>query len=235
MLNITPKTQNPNFNGTFLINYRKALPGTKTKLEEVVGKNGKLIFENYAGNPNNILYVLKNSKDYDVAHFVKRNELTFKYLPGIDTRLRFETEDEAKRYIKNNKPQIIETLKDMLTFVEENRLKNRAKKDSNVSYVDKILKAINLDIKGSKTRNASGVTTICDKENEGLVLISPQSKFNINYVYVDPPNKYEDAKRYAIDADGNILATFNTPDGIKTFNEKFKKAINHHLHIPEKK
>ena len=87
-----------------------------------------------------------------------------------------------------------------------------------------------INVQGQKQKDSKGVVTIKDKANDGLVKISPQSKFGISYVYVKPSNKYDPIMRYAIDSEGNKLATFQTPEGIKKFSENFNKAIRHHLH-----
>jgi len=45
------------------------------------------------------------------------------------------------------------------------------------------------------------------------------------FVMVNPKNDYDPIKRYAFDDKGNLLKTFEPPNGIKLFNDKFKDAI----------
>lgn len=220
-----------NFKGTFLVNYKNTLPGMRKALEEKAGKHGKIIFENFEGK-DSVLYVLRNSKDYDVANFIKKNELRFKYMPEIDTKLQFESDapEKVEEYISKYKPKVIRKISEMIDFVTNNRQKNKAIKDSHISFYDKILTNLKINIVGQKQKNSKGIMTIKDDKG-GFVCISPKSKNGFSYVYSKPSNSYDDIMRYAIDENGNVVRTFQDPDAITKFSENFNKAVKHHLHL----
>ena len=113
------KINNINFKGSFLINYKNVPVGTRKNLETVIGKNGKVVFDNFANKKESVMYVLRNSKDKAVADFVEQNKLDFKYYPEINTQFRFDSDDESTlvNYIKNNKPKIISNLNDLLPLI----------------------------------------------------------------------------------------------------------------------
>ena len=76
---------NINFQGGFLINYKSAVKGTQELLENRIG-HGKQIFRNWNGDGNSVFYVMKDSKDYNIAQFVKTNELKFQYYPELSLK-----------------------------------------------------------------------------------------------------------------------------------------------------
>ncbi len=219
-----------NFRGAFILNFSKFGPEMREGFEKTVGGNGRIIMENF-GRKDNILYVLKNSKDYNAANYIKANGMRFKYMPEIDTKLRFDSyhPEGAEEYIAKNKPRVITKTRELMDFIAGNRTKNKAVKNSHKNIYDKICEKLMINVQGTKQKDSRGVMTIKDKTADGLVKISPQSKYGISYVYVKPSNKYDPIMRYAVDTEGNKLAVFQTPEGIKKFSENFNKAIRHHL------
>ena len=63
-----------------------------------------------------------------------------------------------------------------------------------------------------------------DNLTQEKIFISPRTKLGTRFVYKVPNKEYESIKRYAFDENGNILKTFDGPNGIKTFNEQFRKT-----------
>ncbi len=230
-MNNNVSSVNPNFHGAFILNFSKLGSGMREGFEKAVGGNGRIIMEDF-GRKDRILYVLKNSKDYNAANFIKSNGMRFKYMPEVDTKLRFDSyhPEEAEKYIAQNRPRVITKMRELMDFISTNRTKNKTVKNSHKNIYDRICENLMINVQGQKQKDSKGVVTIKDKANDGLVKISPQSKFGISYVYVKPSNKYDPIMRYAIDSEGNKLATFQTPEGIKKFSENFNKAIRHHLH-----
>lgn len=222
----------PNFKGSFIINYKNTPSNMRQELEKNFNKKGKIIFENFEGD-NTVLYVLRDTKDYHVANFINKNQLKFKYMPDISSKLQFENSqpDVVSDYIKQTKPKVIKKISELMTFVQANREKNKAIKDSHLSLYQKALLnlKINTNIKGKK--NAKGIYIIKDTKNDGIICFSPKSKNGISYIYVKPSNSYDEIMRYSIDEKGNILRTYQTPEGIKVFSEKFNQTIKHHLHL----
>ncbi|MBQ4115282.1 hypothetical protein IJD34_07760 [bacterium] len=221
---------NQNFKGGFLINYKNAPKNMCAMFNEATGKNKKQIFENFNGDKNLVFYVMKHSRDYDAVDFICKNNLKFEYYPQMDTMLRFDLDkpSEVVDYISLNESQKISKFDELKQFVEKFRVKCRAKyadKPRKEDLSEKILKGLKIEIDGVKTKNNKGIITIKDEKNNGLVVISPKSKFGISYVFHKPSNKYEHERRYAVNESGELLATFNTPDGIKKFKECFNKTI----------
>lgn len=70
-----------------------------------------------------------------------------------------------------------------------------------------------------------GAHVIKDKEFARKVIISPLSNSKVHYVSVVPDSANEEIKRYAFDTRGNIVSTYQTPDGIRTFNKAFNDTL----------
>ena len=220
------------FKGTFLIDYKKTLPNMREEMENTVAKHGRIIFDNYAGD-NTVLYVMKDSKDYATANFIKRNELKFKYYPEMSTKLQFENSQPeiVKDYIKTNKPKVINKMSELMEYINKNRNRNKAIPNSHLGLYKQILKKLDIEIDGIKHKDAKGVTTISNKKDDEFVYFSPKSKNGVTYVYAKLNKVISPIRRYAVDEQGNILHTYKSVDAIIKFKEKFNEAIKHHLQI----
>lgn len=68
--------------------------------EHAIGKHKRLVFDVFGGKKDTTLYVLKDSKDYDAAMFLKTNNKRFKYMPDINKIVRFEYLEDAEKFTK---------------------------------------------------------------------------------------------------------------------------------------
>ena len=227
-------TQNNNksqqFGGSFLINYKKAILGMREAFESAVGKPKVQVFDSFNGKENQVMYVMKNSKDYDAATFIQKNELNFKYYPEVSTKLQFELDkpQDIVAYIKSTKPKLIQKHHELAEFISKCRENCRQVKDSHLSLVDKILGSLHIDKNsGEKIKKSNAVTIFTDKETGKKVFVSPKNHHGTSFVLVNPNNSYEDVSRYAFDDRGNLLRSFEPPNGLKIFMEKFNEAIKH--------
>lgn len=221
-------SSNINFNGAFKIDFNKTLTGTRKYLEKSIsGTKGVTVYDDF-GSPNNTLYILRNSKDYDFAQFIKKNELKFEYIPEIDTTTK-QSKKELLSAIEEKKVTIIDKISTMIDFVTNNRIGIQAKKPT-VKTHEKLLKNIFHNLKDKKAKNSQGIVTLEDKTTGEMMKISPKSKFGITYIYHKPALKNEAIERFAVDDEGNILASFNSPSSIIKFGENFNNAVKHHLH-----
>ena len=221
---------NISFTGSYLINYKNTPKTVRECFEKAIGKNKRQIFDSFEGKKDQVLYVMKNSKDYDAAQVVKKHYLNFKYMPKLNTKLRFDTDkpEEVINYIKENKLLKITKFDELNKYINNYRIRCRAKyKDTppRKDLADSIMDALKINLNGVKTRDAKGITTIKDKANNGLVVMSPKGKLGVTYVFYKPANKYESESRYAVSETGEILAKYSTPDGIKKFKENFAKTL----------
>ena len=224
---------NVSFGGTFVINYRKAIPGMREGFENAIGKHKRIIFDGYNGKKDTVLYVLKNSKDYDAATFLKTNNKRFKYMPDIDTKARFDTLEEAEKYISENNPTVISKIKDLMNYVSENRIKQKAIYRRPINqYIFKRFGITNDEV--TKTNDSRGIVLYRDKKTgKARVQLSPFNENGTCFVRVKDSTFPYDISRYAVDKDGNFLYKFETPEEIKKFKEKFKAAW-HFFCNPEK-
>ena len=119
-MQITNENYRPNFKGAFLINYKKALPETRKCLEELIGPHKRQIWDTFSGKDKQVMYVMKNSKDYDVAHFVIKNDLNFKYYPEVSTKLQFEPDkpQDVISYIKTQHPKLIQKPYELMEYIK---------------------------------------------------------------------------------------------------------------------
>lgn len=225
---------NLNFKGSFLINYKKALPGVREGFEKAVGKKHVQIFDSFEGNQDSVLYVMKNSKDFAAANFVKLNEMNFEYIPEMDTRLRFDEyfPDEVSTYLTENKPKVIKKISELMDYISENRIRCRERKNSHIGKYQKILNTMGVDVKGEKHTNSFGVTNVEDVLTGKTAIISPASKLGTRFIAIKHPKKLKKhADYYAVDENGNILKKFKFPDDILLFRELFNKTIKTHLNL----
>lgn len=221
------------FKGAFLINYKNTVPEIRTGFEKAIGNKKRQIFSAFKGDKDTVLYVLKNSKDYDAAEFIKRNGVKFKYMPTMDTNCRFDEyyPEEAVKYIEEQKPKVISKLTELMDYVKANRVHCRARKDSQIPFYKKVLDKLFITITGTRTVDNKGITKIIDAEKDGFMLLSPKKSNGISYMYIKPSNDYDPTQRLMVDENANILAKFEGVDQITLFKERFNEAVREHLNI----
>jgi len=219
------------FRGAFLLNFNKTLPGTREAFERSMGKVKGQIFENFRGNEGDTLYVLRNSKDYYAAYSILMNNLKFAYMPDVDSKLRFDTfePETVINYIDKIKPKQIRRIDKLMSYIKENRESCKSKGGFN-NPCDGLLDKLKIKFNGKRTKNCKGITTLKDDKTDGFIAVSPVNANGTYFAYVNPGNKYEHETRYAVDKQGNILASFTTPDEMLLFKKKFAEAVKHHLH-----
>lgn len=226
-------SNNTNFKGAFLVKYPKTITGIREGLEKNLGNHGKSVFESFGGNENTVLYILRNNKDYDVAKFINKNSISFRYLPEFDTKALYEiggTLKNVETYLTENKSKFIQKASELMEFVNANREGRRSKQSKpKTMFYETVKEKLKINIQGKVKKNNRGVYTIEDKEHNGLLSISPKSKLGFIYVYVKPSNEYDPIRRYAVNEQGDIVATFQTPAQINKFKEMFKKAARDFL------
>lgn len=83
---------NINFTGTFLI--KRPTKTMRREITELTGKR-KLLFD---FKPNNMLCVVRDSKDESIANYILNKKLYFNYFPELNTYSGFEIAhpDKAK-------------------------------------------------------------------------------------------------------------------------------------------
>ena len=228
---------NISFGGAFVINYKRAIPNLREYFERTAFAHGsKQVFENYRGDKNKVLYVLKDSRDYDVAQFIRRNEMKFEYMPEINTKLCLNPwkEQEAYSTIDSVKPKIINKMSDLMKFVEEFRLKIKSEKCPSIGRVDRVLKALKIVPEVKKVFDGTrGVTRYIDKAKNGEIIISPKGEYGKTFVYYKPSNRYENPSFYEVDHLGENVRQLKTVDEILEFRKKFNDSVK--MYIGEKK
>ena len=219
---------NVNFNGGFLINYKLAPQGTQETLENNIG-NGKQIFRDWDGDKNSVFYITRDSKDYNIAKFIEKNNLDFKYYPELNTKLRFDPEKRfiLLDYLEKNNLKIMDKIDDLIKFLTENRKISKKAKKIKQDPFKPILEKMGIQIEGKTIKSPNGITTIKEKNTSREVIISPLSEHEVRYVRVVPEKPHWETKYYMIDADGNILKEFKTPDAIIAFRKGFNRAVEY--------
>ncbi len=206
-----------NFKGTFLIH--KPSVEVKQALSSAIGKK-KHIFNNFI-NPNDTLYVVRDSADKKIAETIKNlSDVQFEYYPNLSTKSGFETKNlnKAIQIIQNYKGEIINTTDKLLakikkpvkfskTYINKIHDKNikAIEKEASVKFNDNEL------IKGVDTQ--SGVYTIKApvKDSNGhpekrtILRVSPPGRFGICYAEYIPLSAKEDTRRIAINRNGKKI------------------------------
>lgn len=210
-----------NFQGGFrLINLS---PEVKEQVPSIIKKH-RQVFDNFE-KQGDVFLVVKDVANTKVAKFIKDNKINFEFYPTINTKSGLDTERpcDLTNLIANIKDTPITNFSQ---FRKNVVMQKREKYITNNSpeYIDKILKTLCIDNK-HQINNIKGVMVITDKEYNRKILISPPSKLKIHYVKVESEILDNPIERYAIDSNGNILATYQTPNGIMTFNKRFNDLL----------
>ena len=214
------KITNTNFNGGFrFINMPLE---AKKQLPELIGK--KQIFYNFE-KEGDVFLVTRDLSNFKVGQFIKRNKFDFEFYPSINTKCGFDDEmpEVLSAFLDKLKENPITTRSQLRKYFSKEKFTNIVLSQS-PKYVNNILKALCIDNK-YKTKIVKGISIIEDTEFQRKILISPPSKFNIHYVKIEPKGYDKKVERYAIDSNGNILTTFNTPEAMKIFNNRFNDLI----------
>ena len=194
----------------------------KKQLPDLLGK--KQIFYDFE-KQGDVFLVTRDLSNYKVGQFINKNKLDFEFYPSINTKCGFDDEmpNVLSKFITNLKETPITTRNQLKKFFSIKK-KSKFIENKSPSYVNNILNSLCIENKHN-IKNIKGVCVIDDTEFQRKILISPPSKLNIHYVKIEPKGIDKKVERYAIDSDGNILTTFQTPEAMKIFNSRFNSLI----------
>ena len=201
-----------NFTGSFLIKNPPKM--AKIEIEPLLGRH-RQIFENF-NNTSDIFYVVRPGKDRDIADFILKNHLWFKFFPKINTRSGLDpmypksailTVDTANNVIKN--PSILSKKFNLDYYVDRIFDKN----------IKGIVHALGFKMNELKIRSNGGVTYAFDRNQKHVFKASPTNKNGENYVYV---NKDKGSDRYLIH--GNKIV-YKYPENANYFDDNFDNAV----------
>ena len=212
---------NTNFQGGFrLINVS---PKVKNELPNVIKKH-RQIFDNFE-KQGDVFITVRDEANKKIIKFIKDNKIDFEFYPTINTKSGLDNEkpSELTNLIEQIKDVPIKTMTQFRKYTDAMHRKHYIKKHA-PEYTDKILKALCIDNK-HPVKEVKGAIIVSDKEFNREILISPPSKYNIHYVKVVPKGVDGMVERYAIDTDGNILSRYQSPNGMKMFNNKFNSLL----------
>lgn len=97
--------------------------------------------------------------------------------------------------------------------------------NSKKALVEKSLTALNLDPKDYVAKSKKGVVSVFDKSGKRVAKISPEGKYGISFVFVEPRTVDESPLRYAIDKNGEIIFQYKSLSGIEQFRKNFSQAV----------
>lgn len=216
---------NINFKGAFLIKNPTEL--TKLKMGAIAGSK-KQIFENF-NNTKDVLYVLKDTRDYDVAKYLYKSYEDAVYYPDINTKSGLDVEKPhlAIRLLEQKKDSAIRNINDILI-----RLGLRNKFIENDSSIENILKTFNLNFEENSVRLHKGYTVLYNRESKREVAkISKPGRFGLSFVEISPKTSDENPKRYAINKLGEKVVEYKSLAGTKQFIKNFSAAVKYNEEI----
>lgn len=215
------RTTQTNFQGGF--KFPQMPIEARTELGNFITTH-KQVFENFT-RKGDVFLVTRDRTNFKVAEFIHNHNLRFEFYPSINTKCGLDTEkpEGLAELLSTIKEEPITSKTQLKKNLTRQKLMERIK-DKSPQYIDNVLKALCIDNK-HPIKNYNGISIISDNEFQRNIFITPPSKLKIHYVKVEPVSLDKTVERYAIDTDGNILAKFQTPDAIKTFNERFNKLI----------
>jgi len=208
---------NINFTGTFLI--KRPTKTMRKEITELAGKR-KMLFD---FKPNNMLCVVRDSKDENIAKYILDRKLYFNYFPELNTASGFDIAhpDKAKAIIKEHTP--VKKAKDL-----EKLFPKPVKKETKFSFIERSLRTFQFNEMNYALRSDKGIIHVFDKDTNKLIArISPPGKFGINYVHIEPKTIDDSPLRYALDKDGKIIFQYTSLSGAKQFSKNFAAALRH--------
>jgi len=132
---------NTAFTGTFII--KKPTEQQRNDLLEIAAKH-KLVYQNFDGQ-NNDIYVIKDSRDKDVADYIVKENLKFKYYPELNTNsgfLPFNT-SSAINVLQKNQTPVIDLKNDLIKYFLNLTLANSP--DPQDNYIEKTFNTLKLN------------------------------------------------------------------------------------------
>lgn len=209
-----------NFNGGF------RLKGLTPELKELtitsIPKH-RQIFENFE-KQNDMFILCRDISDYGVNKFARANNIELEYYPQINTKSGFDSEKPEALSNKLKKLTPVISKNQIAKIIAEKIRLHKVQKFADYS-INNILGTLCMEPEGKEISMVKGAHVIKDKEFARKVIISPLSNSKVHYVSVVPDSANEEIKRYAFDTRGNIVSTYQTPDGIRTFNKAFNDTL----------
>ena len=211
---------NTSFNGAFRL--KGMTPEVKKQVPDII-KKGRQIFENFE-NTGDTFIACRDKLDYKIFKFAHANKVDFDYYPQINTQSGLDTDfpELVTEKLKGLKPAPSKNQAAQIIRAKSKLYKTQKNADLDIK---KILTTLCMEPEGKEISMVKGAQVIKDEEFARKVIISPVGKGKVRYVSVVPDSPNETIKRYAFDFNGNIISTYQTPDGIKYFNKAFKEAL----------
>lgn len=216
-------TYNTSFKGGF--RFPNMPQEAKEKLPELIRKR-KQIFDNFE-KEGDVFYLVRDSWDKRVMRFIQEHKLKFEYYPQISTKSGLDTEEPEglTKLLKKLKPKPVTTITQLRKAISTN-IQASLVKSPEEENIKRIFDALRLDFENYKSSTSlNGCIVLTDIESGKRIHISPASKNGINYVLVEPKSLDLCVERYAIAEDGQILAEYKTPDGIRQFKKNFNDTL----------
>ena len=229
----------PNFNGSFMINYKNAVKGTREYMETKALNNHKIIFPNWNGDENCVFYITRDNKDYQVASAILRNSLVAKYFPNINTNSRFDPDfpEKLKKLVDSiDKSEIISGPKRIFNYVEKTRPHNRTKiyeleKAAKFDSEQKIINSLNNFFETERIQLENGIVKYIDKNgSDAFIEISPKTKGGNCLVKFKDKGVNEVTKFLEFDSNGELVKVYNYNE-TSDFINKYKQTINRYRQL----
>ena len=235
MIGNLPYTNNVNFSGTFKIDYTRAAKGTREFIETKALNNHRQIFPNWEGNPNVVVYVTRDRKDYQMANAVYINNLKVQYFPNINTRMGFDDEmPEVLKHCLDSLPstESIRGPKRVFNYVEEHRPHARTKVETlkpvkQPNRYQQIVDNLKLIFETKRVDLDDGIVKFVDiNGGRGEVVIYPPKKDGSRYVSVTYNSPLDPERYYKFNKQNEIVETLNDFEGICKFYRGKKECIH---------
>lgn len=221
-MQITNNQSNLNFSGSFRI------PRGKFKAQHEIPQlftQGRQIFYDIKED-GDMFIVLRDNYDRRVAKYIKENNVSgLEYYPEINT----------KSGLDDQKPEgLIVLLKEKSKVIKANLseaiLGKKPVKYSVSNAISKISDALRLHIENPIISSNKSFTRVRDEQKcRTIELVAPTPAST--YVKVIPDSLNETSTKCIIDAKGNIIKMFETPDEIHRFNVMFNNAKKKNVNI----
>lgn len=224
MQSIQP-TNNLNFNGTFIVNYARAAKGTRKIIEEKYTGARKFVIDNFNDvKPNEVIYVIRDTFDLQMAKALKLNELPTKYYPNINTRNQCNTFARVEKEIQSTDKSIAGAGR-AVKFIEDTGRLSKSEPKAKIDLRSNIIARLNLFFTPTKPVCKKGVY-ICNNitGEKGSVTMSQFDKNGNFFIKVEEHEPNAPSKYYKFNKETNELLEYNSASGILQFRKDFNTA-----------
>ena len=219
-----------NFKGAIVLN--KPTPRISRMIRTVVGAHHQK-FDNFL-NEGDVLYIVRNGKDKEVAEFLSHHRTPFTFYTGLSTKSGFDNTNPsgAKQILDDCKSKIITAAGELKEhFGLNKRVQNLPILKRNAAP-ETSLRALGYRAKDTVIKKRNGYSEIYDNNGKLLAKVSGPGQYGISFAFVEPKNADGSPLRYALRG-SEIIFEYTSESGRMQFLKNYNEAVKVNKFVPK--